>query len=292
MAPKSLSMLCNASEERFGGSSDMRGGHCRDVRGRWAHADAARKSASLPLSLPPSFLLTPPTLLPHELPWLQQLSQQTDQQQADRRQRSTTHLVCNFDKEAESLGGLEEQPSSNVLAEVLGLSAGLHLEGLGGRRGRHLALVDPLAVSPTKLSPLPCPLSRGLPVDPELGTVFKKRKRQLLSGSSQIVSCPALQTGLGLGLQGPGPGCTSMSDGRGQGSTDSTGDWKERDWRKRKQIPEKGRRKERGEAVQPGVGGISKSGDVRMEGGVQLRGVGSGGTCSMELSTRGDRKGS
>lgn len=105
---------------------------------------AACKSASPPLSPPPSCHLAPPPLLPHELPWLQQISQQTDQQRVDRRQQPATHLVCNFDKEAESLGGLEEQPSGNVLAEVFGLSAGLHLEGLGGWRGCHLALTEPL----------------------------------------------------------------------------------------------------------------------------------------------------
>ena len=54
-----------------------------------------------------------------------------------------THLICNFDKEAESLGGLEEQPASDVLAEVLGLGARLHLEGLV-RRGNCLALAGPL----------------------------------------------------------------------------------------------------------------------------------------------------
>lgn len=63
------------------------------------------------------------------------------------RQAAPTHLVCNFDKEAESLGGLEEQPGGNVLAEVLGLGAGLHLEGLGMAGvgvGARLALAGPL----------------------------------------------------------------------------------------------------------------------------------------------------
>lgn len=59
-----------------------------------------------------------------------------------------------------------------------------------------------------------------------------------------------------------------------------------------KQIPGKGRIKARGEAAQAGVGGIGESGQVRMEAGGQLRGVGSGGTCSMEPSAGGDRKGS
>lgn len=58
---------------------------------------------------------------------------------------------------------------------------------------------------------------------PELGTAFKNRKRQLLSGSPQIMSSPTLQAGLGLGFQGPGPDCTSMSDGGGQGGADSVG---------------------------------------------------------------------
>lgn len=42
-----------------------------------------------------------------------------------------THLVRDFDKKAESLGRLEEQPAGDVLTEVLGLGAGLHLKSLG-----------------------------------------------------------------------------------------------------------------------------------------------------------------
>jgi hypothetical protein len=42
-----------------------------------------------------------------------------------------THLICDFDKKAESLGRLEQQPAGDVLAEVLGLGAGLHLKSLG-----------------------------------------------------------------------------------------------------------------------------------------------------------------
>lgn len=33
------------------------------------------------------------------------------------------HLVCNFDKQAKSLRGLEEQPCGDILAEILGLRA-------------------------------------------------------------------------------------------------------------------------------------------------------------------------
>ena len=78
-----------------------------------------------------------------------------------------THLICNFDKEAESLGGLEEQPASDVLAEVLGLGARLHLEGLV-RRGNCLALAGPLAplMAGPQIEPRPIQdtlLLRGLP---------------------------------------------------------------------------------------------------------------------------------
>lgn len=83
------------------------------------------------------------------------MSQPTDQEQA----RLATHLVCNFDKEAEALRGLEEQPGGNVLAEVLGLGAGLHLEGLGegGSLGSGCASKE--------TDPLLCktPPSEGLP---------------------------------------------------------------------------------------------------------------------------------
>lgn len=79
------------------------------------------------LSLTSLLCLLP--LLPHELLRLQQMSQPTGQ--TDSRQQLPTHLVCNFDKEAEALRGLEEQPGGDVLAEVLGLGARLHLEGLG-----------------------------------------------------------------------------------------------------------------------------------------------------------------
>lgn len=61
-----------------------------------------------------------------------------------------THLVCNFDKEAESLRGLEKQPGGDVLAEVFGLGAGLHLKGLGGEA--HLA---PAGLSQGPGSPIP-----------------------------------------------------------------------------------------------------------------------------------------
>lgn len=46
------------------------------------------------------------------------------------RKDGQTHLVCDFDKKAESLGGLEKQPAGDVLAEILGLGAGLHLKSL------------------------------------------------------------------------------------------------------------------------------------------------------------------
>lgn len=41
-----------------------------------------------------------------------------------------THLVGDFDKEAEALRGLQEQPVGDVLAEVLGFRAGFHLKCL------------------------------------------------------------------------------------------------------------------------------------------------------------------
>lgn len=60
-------------------------------------------------------------LLPHYMfLWPQQVSKD-----------GQTHLICDFDKKAESLGRLEEQPAGDVLAEVLGLGAGLHLKSLG-----------------------------------------------------------------------------------------------------------------------------------------------------------------
>ena len=78
-----------------------------------------------------------------------------------------THLICNFDKEAESLGGLEEQPGGNVLAEVLGLGAGLHLEGLvwGGTCLAPAGPLAPLMAGP-QIEPLPIQdtlLLTGLP---------------------------------------------------------------------------------------------------------------------------------
>lgn len=82
----------------------------------------------------PLSLASPPAA--YELLWLQHISQQTDPTAGRYTANDPiTHLVCNFDKEAESLGGLEEQAGSDVLAEVLGLGAGLHLEGLGGGVG-------------------------------------------------------------------------------------------------------------------------------------------------------------
>lgn len=42
----------------------------------------------------------------------------------------TFNLVCDLDKEAEAFRRLEEQPLGDVLAELLGLGAGVHLEGL------------------------------------------------------------------------------------------------------------------------------------------------------------------
>lgn len=64
-----------------------------------------------------------------------------------------TYLVCNFDKEAESLCGLEKQPGCDAPAEVFSLSAGLHLKGLGsvGSRGGYLALARPLLGLPASL---------------------------------------------------------------------------------------------------------------------------------------------
>lgn len=41
-----------------------------------------------------------------------------------------THLVGDFDEEAEALRGLQEQPVGDVLAEVLGFRAGFHLKCL------------------------------------------------------------------------------------------------------------------------------------------------------------------
>lgn len=41
-----------------------------------------------------------------------------------------THLVRDFDEEAEALRGLQEQPVGDVLAEVLGFRAGFHLKCL------------------------------------------------------------------------------------------------------------------------------------------------------------------
>lgn len=41
-----------------------------------------------------------------------------------------THLVRDFDKEAEAFRGLQEQPVGDVLAEVLGFCAGFHLKCL------------------------------------------------------------------------------------------------------------------------------------------------------------------
>lgn len=42
----------------------------------------------------------------------------------------TSDLVCDLHKEAEALSRLEEQPAGDVLAELLGFGAGVHLEGL------------------------------------------------------------------------------------------------------------------------------------------------------------------
>lgn len=121
------------------------------------------------------------------------------------RQAAPTHLVCNFDKEAESLGGLEEQPGSNVLAEVLGLGAGLHLEGLGRRGEALLALARPLETlwlclqldrAPSHARhPSSC---MGFPHGPELGTAFKERKRQLRPRCFPITSSLTRHVGLAV----------------------------------------------------------------------------------------------
>lgn len=83
----------------------------------------------------------------------------------------------------------------------------------------------------------------------ELGTAFKKRKKQLLSGSSQIVSSPiqahsaSASRVVGLAVQ--------AWVTRGQGSKGRRGVWEERGWRKQKANSRRGREKE---GKQPGVG--------------------------------------
>lgn len=51
-----------------------------------------------------------------------------------------THLVGDFDKEAEALRGLQEQPIGDVLAEVLGFRAGFHLKCLQREEDHHCYL--------------------------------------------------------------------------------------------------------------------------------------------------------
>lgn len=203
----------------------MSGGRGGQVRRRWAQSDAACKSATPSFSLPPSYASRPSRCSPRSAYGPSKFpNRQTKSRQAAS-QRPTTHLVCNFDKEAESIGGLEEQPGGDALAEVLGLGAGLHLEGLGG--GTCWALAGPLrdlgrpsGCASHSMEPPPMKdalLLRGLPRGSRAGPAFKKRKKQLLSGSSRILSSPAVHTPLSHGLQGTGPpGCTSsVSDGRG-----------------------------------------------------------------------------
>ena len=45
------------------------------------------------------------------------------------------HLVRDFDKQAEALRGLEQEPVSDVLTEVLGLGARLHFKSLWHKTG-------------------------------------------------------------------------------------------------------------------------------------------------------------
>ena len=101
-----------------------------------------------------------------------------------------TYLIYNFDKEAESLGGLEEQPGGDILAEVLGLGAGLHLKGLvrGSTCWAPAGPLAPLMAGP-QIEPLPIQDTlhlRGLP----------QSSAQCLSiqtvAAKSLQSCPTL----------------------------------------------------------------------------------------------------
>lgn len=51
-----------------------------------------------------------------------------------------THLVRDFDKEAETLRGLQKQPVGDILAEVLGFRAGFHFKCLKREEDHHYYL--------------------------------------------------------------------------------------------------------------------------------------------------------
>lgn len=61
-----------------------------------------------------------------------------------------THLVRDFDEEAEAFGGLQEQPVGDVLAEILGFCAGLHLKCLQRRITGHIEKIFRVIRSPRR----------------------------------------------------------------------------------------------------------------------------------------------